>query len=76
MSGCKFAISFQAWIDSAPPLLVFFCRIRRVVAEFGIADEMILQPKARRRFPSNSARSDTIRLTGWGTRNRCGRFRQ
>src|SRR5258708_31310538 len=35
---------FQAWIDSAPDL-GFFLRIGRVITEFGITDEVILQPK-------------------------------
>src|SRR5437667_63691 len=34
----------QAWINSAPNL-GFFSRVGGVIAEFGIADEMILQPK-------------------------------
>src|SRR3989454_11338933 len=34
----------QAWINSAPNL-GFFPRVGGVIAEFGIADEMILQPK-------------------------------
>src|SRR5712692_3989543 len=41
----QFCNQLQAWIDSAPNL-GFFLRIRRVIAEFGIADEMILQPES------------------------------
>src|SRR5258707_5771857 len=54
----------QAWIDSAPHFGLFL-RIRRVVAEFGIADEMILQPKRIDGFrQTRRERHDTVDRLG------------
>src|SRR6266436_3522995 len=54
----------QAWIDSAPHFGLFL-RIRRVVAEFGIADEMILQPKRVDGFrQTRRERHDTVDRLG------------
>src|SRR5713101_5138976 len=54
----------QAWIDSAAHSGLFL-RISRVVAEFGIADEMILQPKRVDGFrQTRRERHDTVDRLG------------
>src|SRR5229473_5811673 len=54
----------QDWIDSAPHFGLFL-RISRVVAEFGIADEMILQPKRVDGFrQTRRERHDTVDRLG------------
>src|SRR5258708_36053769 len=58
--GMQVRNQLQAWIDSAPHFGLFL-RIRRVVAEFGIADEMILQPKRVDGFrQTRRERHDTV----------------
>src|SRR5438445_624431 len=54
----------QAWINSAPNL-GFFPRVGGVIAEFGIADEMILQPKRVDGFrQTRRERHDTVDRLG------------
>src|SRR5258708_20328813 len=58
--GMQVRNQLQAWIDSAPHFGLFL-RIRGVVAEFGIADEMILQPKRVDGFrQTRRERHDTV----------------